>query len=105
TMSALAVLIAFVARGGARWIKGREVAFAIIPLGFAYIAFGHWYLSKYQWPRVKLQNPVISFAASIVRARNAPRLLTMHTDIGPDDFLIAAERKSRAATTAPSAPP
>src|SRR2546421_9015586 len=51
-MSALTLLILSIARGGARWIKGREGAFAIIPLGFAHIFFGNWYLSKYQWPRV-----------------------------------------------------
>jgi len=92
-MIALAMAIGFVWRRIVpRVVTGRPLIFVIVPLACAYIALGHWHVTKSQWSSVKLQNPVIFFAESLIHAHNAPQLLTMHTEIGTEDFRTVDDR-------------
>src|SRR5262245_25765317 len=75
------VLKSLVRRFGSRPLL--RVALAVLVL---YLVAGGHLLSRLHWPAPSLENPVVSFAHSLVVAQRSPRLLTMTTSVGPDDF-------------------
>ncbi len=76
-----------------RWIGARQAAGVLIPTLAVYLLFSHWFLVYEQWEPQKHAHPVYWFAKSIVEAMRMPRLLTMHTPVGPEDFQTFAERR------------
>src|SRR5262249_18014566 len=75
------VLKSLVRRFGSRPLL--RAALAVLVL---YFVAGGLLLSRLHWPAPSLENPVVSFSHSPVVAHRSPRLLTMTTSVGPDDF-------------------
>jgi arylsulfatase A-like enzyme len=51
-----------------------------------YFSAGGIVLRRGDWDTAKLENPVVSFARSVLVARQSPKLLTMRTSVGTEDF-------------------
>ena len=51
-----------------------------------YFLLGGIVLSRHHWPPARLENPIVSFARSMVIAGRSPGLLTMKTSVGSEDF-------------------
>ena len=76
----------------AKYISWRGLLICTIMLYLVYVPFANWYLNnKSKWDYAKLENPTFSFLHSIIPSDN-PRLFTMKTDVGYEDFQVVAER-------------
>src|SRR4029077_15617773 len=51
-----------------------------------YFALGGVILARRDWNTSLLQNPIVSFAQSVIVAGKSPGLLTMKTTVGMSDF-------------------
>jgi arylsulfatase A-like enzyme len=79
--------ISFVLRNHISW---KSMLIFIVLLCLLYFPFSRWYLMKKKWDYFKLQNPVVSFLESVADY-DTPKLFTMNTTVGPEDFLVTAE--------------
>lgn len=74
------------------YVQARTLYIATVPvLGF-YLFFSHWYLITQRWDSNKLANPITAFMVSLVSSYDAPALMTMRTNIAPDDVRATADR-------------
>jgi lipoteichoic acid synthase len=73
-------------------ISAKSLTIYIALIFLLYFIVGGWYMNNINhWNYTKLENPTFSLLYSVV-ARDTPKLFTMNTPFGPEDFLVAAER-------------
>ena len=69
-----------------RRLGRRRLALAATAVLLIYFLVGGVLLGRHDWPASRLENPIVSFARSVVVAGRSPRLLTMKTSVGSEDF-------------------
>ena len=83
-----------------RRVGFRRLALAAAVLILIYFPLGGLILARRDWNISLLQNPIVSFAQSIIVAGKSPGLLTMKTTVGAGDFEPPLPRSAAASPIA-----
>jgi phosphoglycerol transferase MdoB-like AlkP superfamily enzyme len=73
---------------------GRILVIAAVSFLLIYFPLANWYISNKNWNHLKLANPVASFLGSVINSRQSPKLFTMKTTLGSEDFETVLDETS-----------